>query len=177
MLDRTSEEALSSLSKTKRTCGRISVAMKIALCIFCFWWIYTSVLMCNALVSHSALNDAASVSAPGLITYLLHCAVVLLIGLILVRVFSDSARGESPFTLMQVKRLRITAALLILYTVAEFAVSLGASFMIASGSAIGQGGSVVTLDAAPIVAAAVIFAFSFVFKYGVLLQELSDETL
>lgn len=34
-----------------------------------------------------------------------------------------------------------------------------------------------TLNLFPIVAAAVVFAFSFVFKYGVLLQEFSDDTL
>ena len=37
--------------------------------------------------------------------------------------------------------------------------------------------SLFAIDFAPLIAAAVLFAFSFVFKYGVLLQELSDETL
>ena len=35
----------------------------------------------------------------------------------------------------------------------------------------------VTINAAPIIAAAVVFAFSFVFKYGVLLQEFSDDAI
>ncbi len=39
------------------------------------------------------------------------------------------------------------------------------------------GNAIVAFNFAPLVAAAVVFAFSFVFKYGVLLQEFSDETL
>ena len=38
-------------------------------------------------------------------------------------------------------------------------------------------GFIPTLNLFPFVASAVVFAFSFVFKYGVLLQEFSDETI
>ena len=37
--------------------------------------------------------------------------------------------------------------------------------------------AIIPINFAPFIAAAVVFAFSFVFKYGVLLQEFSDETL
>lgn len=37
--------------------------------------------------------------------------------------------------------------------------------------------TIVSIYFAPFIIAAVVFAFSFVFKYGVLLQKFSDETL
>lgn len=177
MGDKTDEEERASLLKARRACKFISVVMKIALGGLCVWWVYTIALMCNALFNQSDLNNAASVSLLGLAIYLVHSLVVLCICVVLVRIFSDSAKGESPFSLVQVKRLRIISALLVAYSLIELAYSFNASYMNVDGSALGYNTSVVTLDVAPIIAAAAIFAFSFVFKYGVLLQEFSDEAI
>lgn len=177
MDDKTDEEEKASLQKARRACTFISAVMKIVLGGLCVWWVYTIALMCNALFNQSDLNNAANVSVLGLAIYLVHSFVVLCLCIVLVKVFSDSAKGESPFSLVQVKRLRIISALLVAYSLVELAYSFNASYMNVDGAALGYNGSVITLDVAPIIAAAAILAFSFVFKYGVLLQEFSDEAI
>ena len=81
--------------------------------------------------------------------------------------------------MLQVKRLRIIAVMLILYAVFDIAMKYNAVFLQFNGMNSGYASmdSMLTIDFAPLVVAAVVYAFSFVFKYGVLLQEFSDETL
>lgn len=181
MIDETSEETASLLQKSKRICMWISRIMKLAFGFLCIWWIYTSSLMAMAIMQQSTLNIAQDVSLSSLIVYILHGLIVLVICFSLIKIFSDSAKGESPFTMIQVKRLRIIAAMLVLYSVTEFAVSFGAAFMKVDGLGFGyaalNSNPMVTYNLAPIIAAIALLAFSSVFKYGVLLQEFSDETI
>lgn len=175
------KEAISSLDKTKKACRLISLLMKVLFGLLGVWWLFTASLMVFALVHPSALNSAQEVGVLTLVVYTLHGMVVGAICLSLIKIFSDSAKGESPFVLQQVKVLRFISIMLVLYAVTEFLVSAGAAFMKVDGFGFGYAsvanGPMVTFNLAPIIAAAVVFAFSFVFKYGVLLQELSDETL
>ena len=73
------------------------------------------------------------------------------------------------------------SCLLLLYAVLDSAITLNTAAMqletFNSGYISTNESTVLTLNFAPFVAAAVVYAFSFVFKYGVLLQEFSDETL
>ena len=80
----------------------------------------------------------------------------------------------------QVKRLRIIAVLLLLYAVLDMVATNAMAVMqidVINSGYISTNSAIVTVNFTPFIAAAVVYAFSFVFKYGVLLQEFSDETL
>ncbi|WP_417351661.1 hypothetical protein, partial [Gordonibacter pamelaeae] len=115
------------------------------------------------------------------IMHLLRGTVIAVLFIMLIGVFSDAANGRSPFTLEQVKRLRIMALSLLVYAVLEVAFSASSVMMqlgsINSGYFSTNGSGIITIDFAPFIAAAVVYAFSFVFKYGVLLQEFSDDVI
>ena len=79
--------------------------------------------------------------------------------------------------MVQVRRLRLVAGSLLLYGVLEFVMTIAVSSAQQGFANMTLNGEVATINLFPLVAAAVVFAFFFVFKYGVLLQELSDDTI
>lgn len=108
-------------------------------------------------------------------------ALISLILKILSDVFGDTARGQSPFTMVQVKRVRIVAIALFADAVVGIFASPGfISSLHIAGFDVDytvSGQVVIPVDLGEILAALCLIALSFVFKYGVLLQEFSDETL
>lgn len=110
--------------------------------------------------------------------YLILLAMVFLL---LSGMFADIARGTSPFSTKQVRRLRAISALFLVAFFMDAIAPLGASV-------IGSGASLETRAVAdeylsfkvnPLILSCSIFFFalSFVFKYGSLLQSLSDDTV
>lgn len=71
--------------------------------------------------------------------------------------------------------------MLVLYVIVDSVASLGIPFTQVNSVDLGYasvtGNTIIPINFAPIIAAAVVFAFSFVFKYGVLLQEFSDDAI
>lgn len=121
----------------------------------------------------NSINNVGYLNLPALVMYVFSCAVMAVTCVTLIKIFSDASKGCSPFTMIQVRRLRLMAAALLVYAILEFAITYCSSFARQDWA----GPSVATVDLFAIIAAAVVFAFSFVFKYGILLQKLSDETL
>lgn len=180
MLDKGDRETSDALARANRVCRFINIALKAASLVFVVFWLIAAGLMIYPLISPDQHNSG----------YLSFLAPLLFIGqgvsiaamlIVFIKILSDVSKGESPFTMMQVKRLRTIAGLLLLYGVLDFAVSLNTAAVQLSGLDAGyisvSGNAIVFLNLSPLIAAAVVFAFSFVFKYGVLLQELSDDTL
>ena len=170
------DEEESSLRRIRKVCKGISVFIKIAFVVFCVCW-----LVAAGFVITSMSDSFSGEVGTNVIMHLLRGAVIAVLFLMLIGVFSDAANGRSPFTLEQVKRLRIIALSLLIYAVLEVVFSTSSVVMqlgnINSGYFSTNGSEIITIDFAPFIAAAVVCAFSFVFKYGVLLQEFSDETL
>lgn len=100
---------------------------------------------------------------------------------LITNVFRDVAKGSTPFTLMQVRRIRIAALIIALDALVGTVFSPGFIYAMQVGginigyTVIGQPS--VPIDLGEILTAICLFCLSFVFKYGVLLQRLSDETL
>ena len=71
--------------------------------------------------------------------------------------------------------------MLLLYAAVDFLITANTSFLqldgLNSGYASTNDNTIIPINLVPLIASAVIFAFSFVFEYGVLLQEFSGETL
>lgn len=166
-----------SLEKAKSACKLICLVMKAVFVFLCIWWLVSVVVIGSSLLNPELLNNATSVNVFTLVIYATSVVVMVMICLTLIKVFSDTSKGESPFTMLQVRRLRLVSVALLAYAILEFAMSCNAVWMQEGWMNVSANGEVATMNLFPLVAAAVVFAFSFVFKYGVLLQEFSDETI
>lgn len=111
---------------------------------------------------------------------LIMVAIATLLFRLFIRVFEDMSRGESPFSDMQSLRWKTVGWLLLGKMLFELMISF-APFSIESVGDMFVGLSVqpiiVNVDVASVLWAIVSFCLSYVFKYGALLQRLSDETL
>lgn len=169
------------LVKLKKACRYIGLVMKTVFVIFCVYWLVVIAGMAYALLYPGAMDIESGSNAFLVVLYIAHGCVIAAMLAIFIVIVTDTEKGKPPFTLLQVRRLRLIALLLIVYAVLDFAVTSNmASVSIAqvsSGYALTNDNVIVPINLAPIFAAGVVFAFSFVFKYGVLLQEFSDETL
>ena len=166
-----------------KICKGISVFIKVVFGMLCIFWIYTVICMAYPAFGGNQLLEAGVSNNFALVLHLGRGVVIAVIFAVLINMFSDSGKGKTPFRMLQVKRLRSIAGLLVVYTVIDFAFSYN-SVLIQLGEfsagyiSISDSSNVIMpLNFAPTVAAAVVFAFSFVFKYGVLLQEFSDDTI
>lgn len=100
---------------------------------------------------------------------------------------SDISQNRTPFTLINAKRLLILALILLLYAILEtLLASVDSQFILSVNDNSIEVGNFVrditsdsgtTLNLFPLLMSAMFFALSYVFKYGVLLQQESDETL
>lgn len=111
---------------------------------------------------------------------LIMAAIAILLFRLFIRVFEDMSRGESPFSDMQSLRWKAVGWLLLGKMLFELMISF-APFSIESVGDMFVGLSVqpiiVNVDVSSVLWAIVSFCLSYVFKYGALLQRLSDETL
>ncbi|WP_417331584.1 hypothetical protein [Gordonibacter urolithinfaciens] len=181
MLNEEAQKTEESLNKSSKVCKYISILLKIIFAIFCICWMLSIGVMTFGLIDPSLANRESAMDVPLLILYLAHGVVIALLLAALVGVFSGVAKGESPFVMAQVKKLRIIAGLLLLYAIIDNVIAQNNSLIIFSGLNSGyvspNSNQIIQINFAPFIVAGVVYAFSFVFKYGVLLQEFSDETL
>lgn len=175
------ETERSSLTKIRKVCSSLCVALKVLFLVFCVGWLFSSGAILYSLINPDSF-DAVSNSTPlNVVFCLAYGAIVAIMFSIFIAMFSDASKGESPFTMVQVRRLRLISAMLLLYVVVDSIASLGIPFTQVNSVDLGYasvtGNTIIPINFAPIIAAAVVFAFSFVFKYGVLLQEFSDDAI
>ena len=117
-----------------------------------------------------------------LLEVLLICGIILIIK----RSFGDIAQGNSQFSRLQAKRLRIVAVLLLAHALLTTIVSPGilsiagtgeATVGVAIGAVAGEADKLIPINAGDIVLAVVLFCAALIVEYGSLLQQLSDDTL
>lgn len=175
------DETEASLIRINKVCRFISASIKIIFILFCICWIFAAGLMVCSIMNIEGFGDIGDTSVLRLVLYLVYGGIIAVVFIVLIRIFSDVAKGDTPFAMIQVKRLRIIAADLLLYAILDFVITYNSALLQLDGFSSGyvstNGNAIVAVNFVPLIAAAVVFAFSFVFKYGVLLQELSDETL
>lgn len=175
MIDPETEATGLLLVKTRKICRLISIAMIALFAFLCIWWLVSIGVMACSLLNPSFSDNP--VNGITLVIYVLCGIAMAVICVILIKIFSDTSKGQSPFTMLQVRRLRLVAIALLAYVVLEFGMTCSAAFMKQGWLDTTMGSTSPTLNLFPLVAAAVVFAFSYVFKYGVLLQEFSDDAI
>ena len=181
MLNEEAQKTEESLNKSSKVCKYISISLKIIFAIFCICWMLSIGVMVFGLIDPSLADRESAMGVPLLVLYLAYGVVIALLLVALIGVFSGVAKGESPFAMAQVKKLRIIAGLLLLYAIIDNVIAQNNSLIIFSGLNSGyvspNSNQIIQINFAPFIVAGAVYAFSFVFKYGVLLQELSDETI
>lgn len=119
-------------------------------------------------------------SIPILITRIIICVSLFYI----TRLFEDISKGESPFTLVQSRRMAIIGCLLVVGAIAEgFVFSEPPPSLTIPGvvdmrySTVPNSNQVFFVNGAYVAGAVMCFCLSYAFKYGALLQKLSDDTV
>lgn len=181
MLITEAAEAENSLNRIQKLCRLISIGLKTIFALVCVYWLLVVLSMLISVVDPGLLHTDQDVNALSAILYFLYGAIIAALFVVFIKIFSSAAKGETPFTMVQVKRLRLIACFLLGYALLDSAIAYNTALLkfeaINSGYVSTSDSAIVAFNFAPFVAAAVVFAFSFVFQYGVLLQEFSDETL
>lgn len=120
------------------------------------------------------------IGAPYVLAYGITIMSLLLLA---TRTFTDIMKGASPFTEKQVNRFRVGALLLVLLTIVDMLLSTSFSYDV-NIAAIGFGAhgnygmepEKVSVNVLALFFAAILYGISILFRYGVLLQRLTDET-
>lgn len=152
----------------------------IILAVLFFAWNVVGALIAGITSIQEDMFSIESV-AP-LIAKLFSDMIVLAAFLVVSGVFRDIARGDSPFTLKQANRLKILGFLLIADVIialvsSVFPVALVQVGIFTVGAPEVDSGVNVYLKMSSIIQAIIAFAFAEIFKYGALLQQLSDDTI
>lgn len=175
------ERALNRLKKTGRF---LSTGFRIIFVVYCIIWIALAGLF--FLVAF--FPDVVPGSGSGGLQPFILCVLfgLLIAGLlrIAVLIFDDVSKGESPFSIRQVKRIRLAAILFLAYVVLEMIFPSGQSSLVQQGDfqvnywvADRSEHTSIQINFGMLGAAIIFYCLSLVFEYGTLLQQLSDETL
>jgi len=169
-----------SIARMKSLCGVIRVVCLVCLIIFAAFWILFSCLEINQFLEESS----SGVSVGDLMYLLLFGILVITLFVVTLKIFSDIKAGETPFSLKQVKRLRIVGTAFLAFALLDLLISSVYFFgpeIIGQYSGVilnsGIDSSFIHVNLAAVIAALACYGLSVIFKYGILLQELSDDTL
>ena len=180
MSDDDIKELSNSITKLKLMCKVIQMV-----CLVCLIGFVTLWLLISGLQVFEIINGVQNGINIGDVLYQILVGIMVCILLIVtLRVFSDIVAGETPFTMKQVRRLRIAGTVLIAFSLIDTLISASFYFItdiagqysgvIASS---GIDSSFIHIDLTSIIAALACYGLALIFKYGILLQELSDDTL
>jgi hypothetical protein len=167
------------VNKMKKVCGLLSRVTLVGLVLFSLFFAIVLTLQVYGLTEDN-------VDSMGLLTVVYSFLLYSLMGCLFFiawRMFSDVAKGESPFSMTQVKRFTLVGIILLAFTLLDALLPLMVNFVAeAFGYIVGltessTNGLIIKVNILALVAALSCFGLAYVFKYGILLQELSDETL
>ncbi|WP_101723504.1 hypothetical protein [Eggerthella timonensis] len=172
-------ELEASLSGARRVCKHLKNISLIFSAVYLVAWLLLLVLMttdaATAGVDARKLKGISYVASYGVVT--------LLLLFVAYRSFSDVVNGESPFTMKQVSRFRYAALLLVALVIIDTILSTGFTYAFNMAgvdySALGNHGMEqrhLRINAEPLFFAVILYGISVLFRYGVLLQRLTDET-
>lgn len=175
-----------SLIRVKKWCRVFSIILKTILILF-----FLAIIVLLALMLFSALSNDSSISPITSDVALLDIVRILILYTMIAttlitgsKILTDAAKGHSPFAQTQVKRIRIIAFALFVYAILDALVSPGFISLFQSDTmSIGvqslpdSENVIIPINLGALSAAGGFFCLSLVFEYGVLLQQLSDETL
>ena len=120
MLEADLVEAEASMKKIRKVCRFIALGLRVILFVYAVYW---TVALFNMVTSFVSI-DGGSQNIISVVLHLLHGLTIASLLLLFSSIFADTKRGRSSFAMSQVKRLRIIAGLLLLYSIVDFGVTL-----------------------------------------------------
>ena len=177
-----SNEARASLLRLENIAKPLYVALRVVMVTFAIGWSSLFVAFFVSLAtSEVGLYDLVChllYAVPVAVSAFINIYILYVIGSI-----CDSIRhGSSPFTMHTSRQIKVVSFLLLVSFVLQAVVSVipfdGYSLGVMRIGLAKQGdGAVADLSISTLVASAIGFVLSYVFKYGALLQRLSDDTV
>lgn len=174
------QSALTRVVRVSKVAKYVFVSILAAYCL-----VAIAVFIMAAPSFYGAVSDTSAVpfTLLRLLATLMAAATPAVVFYTIARLFDDISKGNSPFTLAQARRMQVIGVLLLLGVVLGNVLplipvpyseigDLSAGIFSASSSSAG-----VKIELTSVLWAIVCFSFSYVFRYGALLQQLSDETV
>ncbi len=176
------KEIAGALERLKSIALIVKVTLIIVLSAYCLLILGLVIGAISSTFWPDLFGTLVQMSVPDLIPLMVHAVLTIVLLIYGIFIFRDVSVGESPFTLTQSKRVRRSSAVFLLYALFDLVCSpsimswVDARF-VNLGYWTPDGGPVVLqVDVGVLIAAVLLFCLSLVFKYGALLQRLSDET-
>lgn len=175
-------ELLQALDKVKVSCRKIKTYCKVSLVLFVIAWTFLISLIVLGL---TLLKIPLPLTAKDIIDSLLGTLLAGTTLIIAYRIFADIVKLETPFTEKQVRRLRFLGRVILIYSAADVINSL-VFYTIAMRDYFDfyvyhpdAPMPIMTMNTNVymVLAGLACYAFAVIFKYGLLLQQLSDDTL
>lgn len=174
-----SRELEAAMSSVRRTCGRLKrVCLACLIVFFTAWCILIGSIIVGMFTQKWELGGFKE-----LLFIFMHGFVVVILLFAVMRSFSDVVKGYSPFTTKQVNLFKFASALLVLLVVIDAILSTSfffgyevAGVDIAAYQGHQMGSAKVNIDMMTLFFAAILYGVSVLFRYGTLLQRLTDET-
>ena len=173
-------EIREAFNRMKRVCKVIRIVVLVCLVAFTLGWIIFACLM----IAGHIRDGSDTIGLDAIAYFILFGLLIVFLLIITLRIFSDICANESPFSFKQVKRLRFMGSAFLISTAIEALLSLSFSFdMPKVSSFIGLVGnstsdpSYIHVNVLTLIIALACFGLAIIFKYGILLQQLSDDTL
>lgn len=172
-------ELEASLSGAGRVCGRLKRISFVCSIVF----LVACILLLTLMILDAATKGFDAYKFRGMLYVVTYSAVILWLLFVAYRSFSDVVNGESPFTLKQVGRFRNAAFLLLTLAIIDAFLSTSFIYGFNAGgidvAALGNFGTdqnQIRINATVVFFAIILLGVSSLFRYGVLLQRLTDET-
>lgn len=169
-------------TRVKKMARALSIVLNIVFYLFIAVW--TINLICSCITFFRPdLMPASLLSHTGVLVSIFIGGILLVVPLKTgALILKDISKGTSPFTVVQANRVRMVAIVFLIYSIFDFLWSPDAVARFIFGhvsiSSWSDGNPfTLHLNMGLITAAALFYSISVVFRYGVLLQNLSDETI
>lgn len=177
MTDRQDQELACSIHKALTACRIIKNVSLVCLVCFLILWALFFVLQLIGF-----LNDGFDLIA--FVHSILFGSAVAVILISVIRIFSDAKKQVTPFTSKQSKRIVVIAIMVlilaindVLFPMSELIYTSSFSQYIGFEIDTGDTYSPPTLNLGMLLFSLLLMCLSVIFKYGYLLQQLSDETV
>lgn len=177
----TNEPLLEELSKKFKFFNKLFFAL-FFVCILV--WVALMIFISANLIIDIQVDNILSRDVVDLVEVLFTGAIATLVFLVLGLFFRDISKKETPFSLNQVKRMKLLSLLFVGYGIVDLIVSMsfasielmeGFGVVYASTSSTPE--TTVSVNITAFVAAIVAYALSMAFEYGIELQRQSDSFL
>lgn len=171
-----------SQTRVAKTCKVLKIVVQTAAGVYGVSLVVAALLHALSLFAPSLVQADFMGEPMGVIAFFVHGLLVFFVLCMAAKLFKDIASGAPPFTIVQANRIRGIALLFAAYTLFDMLwspdlVTVVSCGVVTSGIENAARPFSLHLNFDMLVASALFFCLSVVFRHGVLLQRLSDDVV